>query len=220
MRHRLQFLGALERDDARERNIETLGHGGFGHGQRFGEAVHDAGHATGVRAGALFLHQADRVVAGGARVDDQGLAGFARGANVDAEALALPFQVAFETVIVQAGFADGDDLRVVGQLDQLLHGRLRRVFIVGVDADRGEDVGMLLCQGEHLREVRQVDRHAQRVRHLVLGHLGQDFGHAGCQFREIDVAMGIDIHPTIVKAGGRECHAGHLQDRNVNPPPG
>jgi hypothetical protein len=33
---------------------------------------------------------------------------------------------------------------------------------------------------------------------LVVGHLGQDLGHASGQLGEIDVAMGIDIHAAIV----------------------
>ncbi len=125
-----------------------------------------------------------------------------------AKALALPFEVTLEAVVIQARLADGDDFRMVRQVDQLLHGRLRGVLVVGMHTDRGEDMGILLGQREHLRKVRQVDRHAQGMRDLVLGHLGQHLGHAGGQFRKIDVAVGIDKHPAIVReAPGRSTGA-------------
>jgi hypothetical protein len=43
-------------------------------------------------------------------VHHQGLAGFAGGLDMDTEALALPFGVARLPVVIQAGFANGDDL--------------------------------------------------------------------------------------------------------------
>ena len=61
-------------------------------------------------------------------------------------------------------------------------------------------MGILLGKGQDLGEIRQVDRHAQRMGHLVVGHLGQDLGHPGGKFGKIDVAVGVDVHPGIVNA--------------------
>jgi hypothetical protein len=76
-----------------------------------------------------------------------------------------------------------------------------RVFVVGVHADRGVDVRDIARPARAPGKVRQVDRDAQRVRDLVLGHLGQDLGHARGELGEIDVAVGIDVHPGIVQDG-------------------
>jgi hypothetical protein len=65
-------------------------------------------------------------------------------------------------------------------------------------ADRGVDVRILVRQRQHLREVRQVDRHAQRMGDFVVRHLRQDVRHASGQLREIDMAVRIDIHAAIV----------------------
>ncbi len=89
-----------------------------------GEAVHDAS----VGAGAAFLGQDCRhVVIGVAGVDDQRQAGLARGLDVDAQALLLHGLALGGVVVVEAGFADADELRVAGEGDKLVH-RGQRFF--------------------------------------------------------------------------------------------
>ena len=56
---------------------------------------------------------------GGAGVNDQGLGALARRANMRAKARPLPLHVTALAIIIQAGFADGDDFRVLRALDQI-----------------------------------------------------------------------------------------------------
>ena len=67
---------------------------------------------------AFLVHDAQRIFRGRARMDDERLAAAFRGADVRAEALALPLEIAFQPVIVEPGLADADDLRVRRELDE------------------------------------------------------------------------------------------------------
>jgi len=76
---------------------------------------------------------------------------------------------------------------MVCQAHQVFHARFRRVGIIRVHADGGIYVRVLFGQGQDLRKIRQVDRHAQRVGDLIVGHGGQHFRQFFSQFRKIDV---------------------------------
>ena len=60
----------------------------------------------------LVTHDRERVRGRRARVDDERLATLARRADMRAKAGALPFEVAFEAVIIEPGFSDRDDFRL------------------------------------------------------------------------------------------------------------
>ena len=93
-------------------------------------------------------------------MDDERFAATARGADVSPESFALPLQVAGQTIIIKTGLAHGDDFRVRGEPDQILDTRLGGVFIVRMDSDRRNDVGMLLGNAEHARKFGQIDADA------------------------------------------------------------
>jgi hypothetical protein len=59
-------------------------------------------------------------------MDDQRLAAAARGTDMGAEPLALPFQVAFQPIVIQPGFADCDHLGVRGEAYQAVPRRVLR----------------------------------------------------------------------------------------------
>ena len=47
-------------------------------------------------------------------MNNQGFTDFSSSSDVPPEAVALPFKVARQSVVIEAGFADGDDLSMVG----------------------------------------------------------------------------------------------------------
>ncbi|MNN75283.1 hypothetical protein D3C81_1915760 [compost metagenome] len=61
-------------------------------------------------------------------------------------------------------------------------------------ADRCVDMRIAFRQFQYAGEIRQVDRHAERMADFILGHLAEDFRHARSQFGEIDMTVGIDKH--------------------------
>ena len=71
------------------------------------------------------------------------------GADVRAKPLTLPLQVAGQPVVVEAGLADREDLRVIGEADQILGADFALVRIVRVYAHRRVQIRMALGQGEH-----------------------------------------------------------------------
>ena len=99
-------------------------------------------------AGVAFLAQdGDDVVIRLAGMDAQRQAGQARGADVAAEILGLRVARGLVVEVVQAGFADADDARVVGLGGDLLGRRQRALAgVVRVDADGAPDLGVALGQ--------------------------------------------------------------------------
>ncbi|MNS84018.1 hypothetical protein D3C72_1178270 [compost metagenome] len=166
-----------------------------------GKAVHHAARFARV----LFTHQPQRVVGGRAGMDDQRLAGLARGADMGAEALALPFHVgdaaAIEPVVVEPGLAGAHHARMRGQCQQALERGVLALLIVRVHAHRGVQVRMLLGQRQHAREVLQRHRDAQRMGDLVGLHVLEQLRQPLGQFREIDMAVGINEHRQSLDAG-------------------
>ena len=62
---------------------------------------------------ALLLHDAQGIRSRLTGMNNQRLASFTRGPDMRAKAFALPFQIAGETKIVETGFADRHDARVI-----------------------------------------------------------------------------------------------------------
>ena len=67
--------------------------------------------------------------------------GSASSTNMRAKPLALPFQIAGETEIIESGFADGNDLLVPGQVNELFYGRLVYFGAVRVHATEAKRCG-------------------------------------------------------------------------------
>ena len=160
--------------------------------QRLGEAVHHAARL----ARALLAHDAERVLGGVARVDHQRLAALARGADVGAEALALPLGVALDAEVVEAGLADRDDLRRRRPWRAAPRASPRGRRAARRDA-RPPSTSRLGCDARHLAHRREgLERRAdgERVRDAVGAHAREHAGEVGAQLGKIEVAMGVDEH--------------------------
>jgi len=72
--------------------------------------------------------------------------------------------------------------------------KLRRVFDVGMYADRGEEIGVVCSKLEHRRQLRQVDADAKRVGHAACRHRLEHGGQIARELGEVQMAMGIDEH--------------------------
>ena len=68
-------------------------------------------------------------------MDDEWLAALPSGSYVHAKALALPFEITFEPVIIQSGLANGDDARMLCQCHQIGDTGLLGFFIIRMDTD-------------------------------------------------------------------------------------
>ena len=147
--------------------------------------MHDAARL----AGLLLAHQAQGVVRGAAGVDDQRLAGRARGADVGAKARALPFGRVLLPVVVEPGFADRHHLGMVGERDQARHIGFFDAVVVGMDADRRPQVGVALGEAAHAREVFQLHADAQRGADVVGRHGGEDLVLAAGKVGKIEVTV-------------------------------
>jgi hypothetical protein len=144
-----------------------------------------------------------------------GFAAQAGGTQMDPKAFALPAHVvldgaAVQAVVVEPGLADADHARVGGQLHQFLEARLAHALVVGVHADRGPQLGVLLGQRQHLRELLQRGADADGLRHLRRAHLRQQFGELLPELGKAEVAMRVDEHPPQVvrssaSASTRRC---------------
>ena len=105
------------------------------------------------------------------------------------EAAVLPCQIAFAPVVVEAGFADGDDFGVAGVCREFVRAEFFRFRVVGVDADAGVDVRVLFGDGQNLAEALPADADGEGVRNVVGGHVGEYFGQAAGQAVEVEVAV-------------------------------
>ena len=99
--------------------------------------------------GLFFLEYLDNLIMGSTVMDDQRFANFAGKADLAAKGLALNITRCTVTVEIETGFTDGDDLGMGAELFQLGQ-RLSTDFrcVVGMDADRGVDVVILLRDGD------------------------------------------------------------------------
>lgn len=137
-----------------------------------GETVHDPAHL----AGALLGHDPERVLRRLARMDDERLARFAGCADVPPETLVLPGEVAFAAVVVEAGLADRDHPRVVGQPDQVLDRGIAPLALVRVHANGGVDVGIGTRDREQSWQTLERDRDAEHMADAVLPGPREDRG--------------------------------------------
>ena len=84
--------------------VETKRKRCFGNGHCLGKTVKDAADL----ARTFFFENPQGICRRLARVDNQRLAGFPCGTDVGAKPVALPFQIAFEAIVIQPGFPDGN----------------------------------------------------------------------------------------------------------------
>ena len=91
------------------------------------------------------------------------------------EALVLPGQIAFAPMIIQAGFADGHHFGPGSAFQQFFQAEFFGFWVVGVDADCGVDVGVILGDGVHFFEALPAHADGDGFIHAGLGHVGEDF---------------------------------------------
>src|SRR5215467_2878844 len=131
----LDLRRVLEGYDSGRGEVGSEGEGAVGHLLGLGEAVHVPPYF----AGLLLPHDPQSVLGSVPGVDYQRLPTFARRPDMGPKPLPLPLEVAAETVIVQPGLADRDDLRISRQLDQA-----RRLdglgFVIRVHAHAREEI--------------------------------------------------------------------------------
>jgi len=171
-----------------------------------GETVHHAPHV----ARALVAHDGERVRRRCTRVDDERLARSARRANMRAKTFALPVEVTRQPVIVEAGLADGDDLRFRGPRNQHVHGRLRGVLVIGMHADGGVQVVVVARECVHERPCVHLHGNAQRMRDAVVAHRLQHLREIVPQLGKVKVTVGIDEHQYLSENGAArpDCFGG------------
>ena len=165
--------------------------------------MHDAGEGGG---GVLLGQDAGHVGVGVAGVDDEGEGGGAGGLDVEAQALLLHGGARGGVVVVEAGLADADELRVPGEGGELVEPRHRLLGGVHrVGAGGPEDLGVGLGDGLHLRRLAEAgaDRHhAGDAGGAGAGDDGRDLAR---EVGEVEVAMAVD--EGAASAGGPEGQA-------------
>src|SRR6266513_4050219 len=176
-----QGAGVLEGHDAGERDMEPQGDRRFGHRLGLGETVHHPPYF----GRTLLPHDGERVFGGLARMDDERLAAFARGAYMSSKALALPRRITAHPVVIEPGLADRDDPRVACELDQPRRIHLGAILMVRMHADGRKEIIVSLGKREHPGKPDQVDADAQCVRHAVRAHLFPHLVHLAFEFRKI-----------------------------------
>ena len=193
----LDGVRVLEGDDAGKGNVEAQVDRAAGDVPGLGEAVHHAARL----AGALLGHEAQRVLGGFARVDHQRLAALLRRADVPAEALALPVERFLQAVVVEPGLADRDHPGMVREPQQFIDRGLMVVrLFVRMHARRAPDVRLAFRDRPHRGKGLERGADRQRMADRVGAHVRQDRGHVRLQFREIEVAVGVDEHSPILPA--------------------
>ena len=149
-----EFAGFREGQDAGEADIAAERDAGLGQRAGGAEAVQEEGE---VSPGIAFILQDCRdVVVGVAGMDGQRHAGQPGGADMGAEILLLHVARGAVVEVVQAGFADADDLRVVRHLGQGFRRRDRRFRgVVRMHADGAPEVRVRLGHGRQAGGLRR-----------------------------------------------------------------
>src|SRR5258708_9645982 len=161
--HVPQGPGVLEGHDARERDVESQCHGRVGHRLGLGKTVHHAPYF----GRTLLSHDGERVLGGLARMDNEGLPAFARGAYVAPKALALPLEIAAYPEIVEARFADRHHARMARELDEPRRIHLSAVLVVRMHADCREEIVVSLVERPPLRKPAESEADAHPLRHAA-----------------------------------------------------
>ncbi len=82
-----------------------------------------------------------------------------------------------------------------GKFKQFLFIWLIGIGILGMDTDRGVEVGVGFSQREDTREVFQIDANTHRTADVVLLHALKDFGQPPRKFRKVKMTVRVDQHP-------------------------
>lgn len=238
-RRLLHERGIFEGDDAGERN--NVSHfrdlrGGFG---RPTEAMEDRAQPTGVGAEnvhgippsfALVDDHVESELHGQIElrfegfglgrfhgtIGNIGLGRFSRSGQQrveDSLRLVAPRQIAAgKVVVVQSGFPDGHDFRVIGQIGQLteeIHGALIK-DVARMESDDGINIVVLFGDGQRLAATLPIDADGDDAVHSLLAGPGDDGIELSVELREVEMRVGIGQHG---------CYQRTTAEAQVNPPP-
>ncbi len=143
----------------------------------------------------LILENSDRVGVGLAGVDLEGKPGLAGGGDVAAEAFGLGLGRRVLVVVVETRLADGHDLRVLREPDDLVCRDVELlVRVVGMRADRAIDVGVLLGDGQDLRKFTDAGRDGHHAGDACRAGTRDHAVEVGGEVGKIQVAVVIDEH--------------------------
>ena len=161
-------------------------HGASGFIDRTAKAVHDEADVPG-----LFVFQnVERRPFGVAGVDDEGFSNDLRGADVLAEALALPVQGFLAPVEIQSRLAHGLELRVHRDAGDFLFVGLAVVGVFRVHGPGAEEKArMRLDDFDRLREVFVVAGDDHGARHAARAHAGDDVLPVFVEGRVVEVGV-------------------------------
>lgn len=156
--------------------------------------MQDAGEGP---LGVLFAEDPGRVGIRLTGMDDQRQIGFAGGGDVGAEAPLLRCARTVLVVVVEPGFAEPDNLRVLGHADQVLGGDLLRLAgrLVGMDADGAPaDVIETFRKRQHPIEARDVGADGQHHVDARFARPVNDAVEVVGKLGKIEMAVAVDQH--------------------------
>jgi hypothetical protein len=83
---------------------------------------------------------------------------------------------------------------MVRKLDELRYANRLGIRIVGVNANRGEQARVLICEGAYTRKLGKRDTDTQRVGDSCARHLGENFRDSSAEIIKVQMAVRIDEH--------------------------
>ena len=140
----------------------------------------------------LFRQDAGHVVISGPGVNDQRQAAVACGGDMDAQRLLLNGGSIGGVVVIEAGFADGDEFRMPRERYQLVNGDKRffggahRVGACGV-----EDAGIGFCDGADAGFVAEPCADGDDAGDARSTGAGQDIGQFAVEIGEVEMAVAV-----------------------------
>src|SRR5262245_18147844 len=128
-------------------------------------------------------------------MNDQRKAGRARGRDVIAEAPLLRITRAEVVMIVEAGYADRDSLRMLGEAHDLLDADIELlVGVVRMCADRAEHVGIALRDGKKLGAPVHPRRDRHHAPYPSRARSADDDVELAAEVGEVEMAVTVDQH--------------------------
>ena len=139
----------------------------------------------------FLAHESQGVFGGFPGMNDERFACSSGRPYMCAKALPLPFGIAFDPVIIQARFPNGDNFGMASQIDQTLYVRLFAGLVVRVNTCGRKYIWKAFRNRQNRRKGFKIDRNTKCVRHAVCRHGSRNALQIGGQFGKIYVAVRI-----------------------------
>jgi hypothetical protein len=189
---RPQLLGALEGQDAGERDVEPELDTHLGKARTGGEAVQDGGERALPR---LLAQDRDHVLVGVAGMDDERQPACARGRDVRAEDAPLHVPRAVVVEVVEPGLADADAPRMARQRGDVGCRNARLLgCMVRMRADREEQLPMRLGELSVALEACDMGRDRDHAADASRLRPREHFRQAIRELREVEMTVAVDEH--------------------------